>query len=237
MPAMSDVAAIDSDLLTPAAEDLAAATAAEPLPSPRKLPFGFAKRHQVLLANAEPPQLLCVTLPSLETLAEVQRYLARGICIQLVSLEEFQRTLTKTYERDSNEAMQMVEDLGGDMDLTSLANALPETEDLLEQEDDAPIIRLINALLSEAIKLNASDIHIETFENRLLVRFRIDGILREVVQPRRELAPLLVSRIKVMSKLDIAEKRVPQDGRISLRIGGREVDIRVYDCWTNKPVA
>lgn len=224
---MSDVAVIDSYQLTPDAGDPAAVTAAASSQSPRKLPFGFAKRHQVLLAHAEPPQLLCVTLPSLETLAEVQRYLARSIHIQLISLEDFQHTLTKTYERDSSEAMQMVEDLGGDMDLTSLANALPETEDLLEQEDDAPIIRLINALLSEAIKLNASDIHIETFENRLLVRFRIDGILREVVQPRRELAPLLVSRIKVMSKLDIAEKRVPQDGRISLRIGGREVDIRV----------
>ena len=97
----------------------------------------------------------------------------------------------------------------------------------MEQEDDAPIIRLINAILGEAIKENASDIHVETFEKRLVVRFRIDGILREMVQPRRELAALLVSRIKVMAKLDIAEKRVPQDGRISLRVAGREVDIRV----------
>jgi len=97
----------------------------------------------------------------------------------------------------------------------------------LEQEDDAPIIRLINAILGEAINENASDIHIETFEKRLVIRFRVDGILREVVQPKRELAALLVSRIKVMAKLDIAEKRIPQDGRISLRVGGREVDIRV----------
>lgn len=195
-------------------------------PGMRKLPFGFAKRHQILLAG-DASTLLCVTLPGVEIIAEVQRCLGNTVRLHIVSLEDFQHALAKTYERDSSEAMQMVEDLGGDMDLTSLANAMPETEDLLEQEDDAPIIRLINALLSEAIKLNASDIHIETFENRLLVRFRIDGILREVVQPRRELAPLLVSRIKVMSKLDIAEKRIPQDGRISLRIGGREVDIRV----------
>ena len=123
--------------------------------------------------------------------------------------------------------MQMVEGLGDDMDLTSLANAVPETEDLLEQEDDAPIIRLINAILTEAVKTNASDVHIETFEKQLVVRFRVDGVLREIVQPKRALAPLLVSRIKVMAKLDIAEKRVPQDGRISLRVGGREVDIRV----------
>lgn len=121
----------------------------------------------------------------------------------------------------------MVEDMGDELDLASLADSVPETEDLLEQEDDAPIIRLINALLAEAIRENASDIHIETFERELLVRFRVDGVMREVVRPKRELAPLLVSRIKVMARLDIAEKRVPQDGRISLRIGGREVDVRV----------
>src|SRR5690625_5642793 len=113
------------------------------------------------------------------------------------------------------------------MDLASLAEALPETSDLLEQEDDAPIIRLINALLQEAIREDASDIHIETFERRLLVRMRVDGVLREVLAPRRELAPLLVSRIKVMARLDIAEKRLPQDGRMTVRLGGREVDVRV----------
>ena len=104
---------------------------------------------------------------------------------------------------------------------------MPEAEDLMDQEDDAPIVRLINALLSEAIRVSASDIHIEAFEKKLSVRLRVDGQLREIVQPRRELAPLLVSRIKVMAKLDIAEKRIPQDGRISLRLAGREVDVRV----------
>ncbi|MGA5989016.1 GspE/PulE family protein, partial [Escherichia coli] len=89
------------------------------------------------------------------------------------------------------------------------------------------IVRLINALLSEAIRVGASDIHIESFEKKLSVRLRVDGQLREIVQPRRELAPLLVSRIKVMARLDIAENRIPQDGRISLRLAGREVDVRV----------
>jgi general secretion pathway protein E len=121
----------------------------------------------------------------------------------------------------------MVEDLGDELDLASLADSVPETEDLLDQEGDAPIIRLINAVLAEAIRENASDIHLETFERDLVIRFRVDGVMREVVKPKRALAPLLVSRIKVMAKLDIAEKRVPQDGRISLRIGGREVDVRV----------
>jgi general secretion pathway protein E len=118
-------------------------------------------------------------------------------------------------------------DLGDEDDLSSIAQQLGEPEDLMDSEDDAPIIRLINALFTEAVKMNASDIHIEPFESRLRVRFRIDGVLREVLQPKRALAPLLVSRIKVMAKLDIAEKRIPQDGRISLKIAGRAVDIRV----------
>ena len=123
--------------------------------------------------------------------------------------------------------MTMVEGLDEEDDLLAAAQQLPEPSDLIDSDDDAPIIRLINALLTQAVKDNASDIHIEPFENRLVVRFRVDGVLREVLQTRRAVAPLVVSRIKVMSKLDIAEKRVPQDGRISLRIAGRGVDVRV----------
>ncbi|MBF3130526.1 GspE family T2SS ATPase variant XcpR, partial [Pseudomonas aeruginosa] len=141
--------------------------------------------------------------------------------------DAFNQALAASYQHDSSAAMQLAEDLGGSLDLAALADQVPETEDLMEQEDDAPIIRLINAILGEAIRENASDIHLETFEKRLVVRFRVDGVLREVLEPKRELAALLVSRIKVMARLDIAEKRIPQDGRISLRVGGREVDIRV----------
>src|SRR5207302_7759130 len=99
-------------------------------------------------------------------------------------------------------------------DLAQLAQELPDKADLLDSEDDAPIIRLINAVLTQAVKENASDIHIEPFENRLVIRFRVDGVLREVLQSKRAVAPLVVSRVKVMSRLDIAEKRLPQDGRI-----------------------
>src|SRR5690606_6880023 len=150
----------------------------------------------------------------------------RSLALRPLSGEEFERALAAAYQHDSA-SMQLAEDIGGSLDLAAMAEQVPETEDLLEQEDDAPIIRLINAILGEAIKENASDIHLETFEKRLVVRFRVDGILREVLEPKRELAALLVSRVKVMARLDIAEKRVPQDGRISLRVGGREVDIRV----------
>jgi len=193
-----------------------------------RLPFIFAKKQGVVLRyDAGEFQVLYRSGLSPQAFAEVNRVTQGQVRFRQVDEAEFEAALGTAYQNDSAEAMQMVEGLGDDMDLASLANSVPETEDLLEQEDDAPIIRLINAILTEAVKASASDIHIETFEKQLVVRFRVDGILSEVVKPKRELAPLLVSRIKVMSKLDIAEKRIPQDGRISLRVGGREVDIRV----------
>lgn len=208
-------------------ESLPSATPqAAPL-KPQRLPFNFAKRHGVLIDPAEPSKVLCLSDVQPIILAETRRYLGSPIQFELTEPELFQEKLSQAYENSSDETIQMVEGLGDDMDLASLAESVPETEDLLEQEEDAPIIRLINALLTEAVKVGASDIHIETFEKRLVVRFRVDGVLQEMVQPKRALAPLLVSRIKVMARLDIAEKRVPQDGRISLRVAGREVDIRV----------
>ena len=104
---------------------------------------------------------------------------------------------------------------------------LPAIEDLLETADDAPIIRMLNALLTQAARDGASDIHIEPYERHSSVRFRVDGTLREVVQPNRALHAALISRLKIMAELDIAERRLPQDGRISLRIGTRAVDVRV----------
>ena len=199
-------------------------------PEARLLPFSFARRFGAAITNGGADgglEVVCRGAPSLTTLAEVRRFAGQPVRLRLVEEAEFEEVLNAAYARDASEARRMVEDMGDELDLASLANAVPETEDLLEQEDDAPIIRLINALLAEAIRENASDIHIETFEKDLLVRFRVDGVMREVVHPKRQLAPLLVSRIKVMARLDIAEKRIPQDGRIGLRIGGREVDVRV----------
>ena len=198
-------------------------------PSPqRRLPFAFARRHGVFLLERDGAASLCLREgAALTAVQEAQRVVGARLAWQWLAQDAFEQALGAAYQHDSSATMLMVEGLGNDLDLASLADQIQETEDLLEQEDDAPIIRLINAILGEAIAENASDIHIETFEKRLVIRFRVDGILREVVQPKRELAALLVSRIKVMAKLDIAEKRIPQDGRISLRVGGREVDIRV----------
>jgi general secretion pathway protein E len=159
--------------------------------------------------------------------AEVRRFLGQPFKPKLIDVNKFEDILTNAFQRDSSAAKQLMEDIGNESDLFALAEELPETEDLLENEDDAPIIKLINAMLGEAIKEGASDIHVETFETQLVVRFRVDGVLREILRPHRKMASMLVSRIKVMAKLDIAEKRVPQDGRITLRIAGRAVDVRV----------
>mgnify|MGYP005837101767 CR=1 FL=1 len=199
-----------------------------PVNSKIRLPFGFAKRYGVLLQQQAEHWVLYVqpaTQP--QALLEVRRLLAEPFRVQKLDALAFEALLEASYQRDSSEAQQLMEDIGNEVDLASLAEDIQETEDLLENEDDAPIIKLINAMLGEAIKLGASDIHIETFEKALIIRFRVDGLLREVLRPHRRLSSLLVSRIKVMAKLDIAEKRVPQDGRISLRIAGRAVDVRV----------
>jgi general secretion pathway protein E len=161
-----------------------------------------------------------------EVLAELRRYFGVPLNLTRHDAAAFERLLRSLYEQ-GDDARAMVADLDGDFDLKALADNLPEPEDLAESEDDAPIIRLINALLTEAVKEGASDIHIEPFENRLVVRFRIDGVLREVLSPQKAIANAVVSRIKVMARLDIAEKRLPQDGRISLRIAGSPVDVRV----------
>lgn len=194
----------------------------------RALPFSFAKRHGVLIRelDADGGQAVYRRGTSPLSLAEARRFAGVPLAMSPVSDEEFDTLLQESYEQDSTRASQMVDGLDEEFDLTQVAQEL-EPSDLLESDDDAPIIRFINAVLTEAIKENASDVHIETYENRLGIRFRIDGIMRDVLQTRRALAPLVVSRIKVMSRLDIAEKRLPQDGRISLKIGGRAVDVRV----------
>jgi general secretion pathway protein E len=204
-------------------------TAAQETPlTPLCLPYAFAKRHGVLISQIEADRIHLLTRENFSPsiLAEVRRVTGRRISLNSASDEQFAALLAQTYEQGSDQAMAMMEGVGDELDLDQLAQTL-EPEDLMEAEDDAPIIRLINALLTEAIKINASDIHIEPFENRMRVRFRVDGMLREILKPPGNIAPLVISRIKVMARLDIAEKRVPQDGRISLRVAGRAVDVRV----------
>jgi general secretion pathway protein E len=197
--------------------------------SPQLLSFAFCKRHGVVIQKVDNGVAEAVYRAGAQpaSVAEVRRVLGMPLQLRRVDAEAFEQLLRAQYEGGTNTAMQMVGGMEDDTDLAHLAQDLPEPSDLLESDDQAPIIKLINAILTQAVKDNASDIHIEPFENRLVVRFRIDGVLREVLQSKRAVAALVVSRIKVMSKLDIAEKRLPQDGRISLRVAGRAVDVRV----------
>jgi general secretion pathway protein E len=197
----------------------------------RALPsYGYARRHGVIVTAVDEHGATVVHRPEVkpDILLEVRRALGVPLRLEMLPAAEFDPLLRRHFEGGGGAAMAGA---GGDFDngpdLKSLADELPEPTDLLESADDAPIIRLINGILTEAIRENASDIHIEPFEHRLVVRFRVDGQLREVLAPAKGIAAPVVSRIKVMAKLDIAEKRLPQDGRIGLKIAGRPVDVRV----------
>jgi general secretion pathway protein E len=188
------------------------------------LAYSYARKHGVLLRpGAGGVECLHRAGVALDALLEVQR-IAPGAVFQPMTDEAFDAALSATYSGSAGAAADFEI---SETDLVALADSAAAVDDLLDTRDDSPVIRLINALLLEAIKEGASDVHVETQEKRLVVRFRVDGVLRDMLEPQRALAPLLVSRIKVMAKLDIAEKRVPQDGRVTLRIGGHDVDARV----------
>lgn len=186
---------------------------------------GSGEEGRLQIAVREPADLGAVQ--------EVRRLAGTPLDIRRCSASEFEALIQRIYEAGDQQARQVAEDLGEDLDLSRMVEDLPEPEDLMESEDDAPIIRLINAVLTQAVREGASDVHIEPFEERLSIRFRVDGVLREVMAPARRLAGLITSRVKVMARLDIAEKRLPQDGRIGLRVAGRPVDVRVSTLPSN----
>lgn len=162
-----------------------------------------------------------------EALSELRRHCPQPVSLRVLSPQAFQERLAEAFNEGGEGGVRVADDLADMDDLANLLEEMPELEDLMEAEEDAPVIRLINTLLTQALRENASDLHFEMFETRATVRFRVDGLLRDVLEPKRGLHAALVSRIKVMAGLDIAEKRLPQDGRIALRIAGRPVDVRV----------
>jgi general secretion pathway protein E len=198
-------------------------------PLPPRPPYGFARRHGATVTGWRDGRAVIAHRPGVapEVFAELRRLCAAPLLLEPHDEAGFERLLRALYGEGGEGATAAAAADLGEADLAALADSLPEPQDLLESEDDAPIIRLINALLTEAVRQGASDIHIEPFESRLVVRFRVDGVLREVLSPQKAVAPAVVSRIKVMARLDIAERRLPQDGRIALRIAGRPVDVRV----------
>ncbi len=193
----------------------------------RPLPYAFARTHQLLLEDdGHTLTLWHSDAPDLSAWSEVTRRHAVQ-SFEYTDKATLAKRISEAYAQADSNAAAVVSEVESDADLTRMMQELPAVEDLLEAADDAPIIRMLNALLTQAARDGASDIHIEPYERHSSVRFRVDGTLREVVQPNRALHAALISRLKIMAELDIAEKRLPQDGRISLRLGQRAIDVRV----------
>ena len=191
------------------------------------LPYAFARTSQLLIEDdGHEPLLWHGPSPDWQALSEVQRRHAVQRW-QMLDAGTLAHRISAAYSQGESSAALVVSEVESDADLSRMMQELPAVEDLLETADDAPIIRMLNALLTQAARDGASDIHIEPYERHSSVRFRVDGDLREVVQPNRALHAALISRLKIMADLDIAEKRLPQDGRISLRLGTRAIDVRV----------
>lgn len=197
----------------------------------RLLPYAFARDYSVLASRDSDGDTAQIELTvSKQTnphaITEAGRRFGR-VRLKVIPHAELLEVIAKAYAGSGGDAADVVGEVESDLDLAKLMQEMPAIEDLLESADDAPVIRMINALLTQALREGASDIHIEPFEQISVVRFRVDGALRDVVRPKKAIHASLISRIKIMAQLDIAEKRLPQDGRITLRIGGKPVDVRV----------
>ena len=195
-----------------------------------KVPINYAKKNRLLpLAGDGLVVTVAIADPAnYEALDDLHVLFGKTIAAVVAPAEVIAEAINHAYDQASTTTAQ---DLMIDLDeerLDLVASELAsEPRDLLEADDAAPIIKLVNGLLSQAVKDRASDIHIEVFERDLVVRFRVDGMLYDVLSPPKRFHAAITSRVKVMSGLNIAEKRLPQDGRIRVRIAGRDIDIRV----------
>lgn len=199
------------------------------------VPYTFAKTQGVLPWREADDSVVALMRSdaSVDAVQEIRRVLNKKrinkkLVLEEVSPERFAEALARAYNvSDESSALALNDELARDADLSQLLQEMPGGEDLLDNDAQAPVIRMINALLLQALREQVSDIHFEPYEARSVVRFRLDGMLRDIIEPPRALHAALVSRLKIMASLDIAEKRLPQDGRITLRLGGKSVDVRV----------
>jgi general secretion pathway protein E len=192
---------------------------------PPVLPYAFAKRFGVVVTGSD-DNAVHIGLRQGDdprVLAEVRRLVGRPLAIDIVEPAGFDRLLSGNYALGGFTTAA----IDGSDELGLLVDNIPSADDLLDTQDDAPIIRLINGLIAEAARQGVSDIHIEPYEGALIVRMRADGQLTERHRLPAKVAGMVVSRIKVMARLDIAERRLPQDGRIGLTLGGKSLDVRV----------
>ena len=193
---------------------------------PLDIPYGFARRHGVVVTGIDPLVIALREGGDPRILVEVRRHLGRSFEVGLVDKTGFEKHLSERYAMNGA-AAAMAGSIGIGDELDLIASDLPTADDLLDSADDAPAIRLINGIIAEAARQGVSDIHIEPYETGLVVRMRMDGVLTETLRMPPHVAPVVVSRIKVMARLDIAERRIPQDGRIGLSLGGKLLDVRV----------
>jgi len=194
------------------------------------LPYTYAQQYRVLLMEYEADRddtAYYSRLPPLPVINEIQRATDRAVKFRKVPEDHLKDALITIYQDKSSKELSNVSGLGSQIGSSPLDEIISETIDVLDQEDEAPIIKLISSILSEATREGASDIHFSSDEKIFNIKFRIDGKLREVASIERKFAPLIVSRIKVMAKLDIAEKRIPQDGRTSILSGGKDIELRI----------
>ncbi|MDC0185716.1 ATPase, T2SS/T4P/T4SS family [Gammaproteobacteria bacterium] len=191
------------------------------------LPYDYVKANKIIaLKEGSDYKIFSQEALSIETYQELKRYLDIDFIIETCTPDHFNALLTKVFSSD--DASNLISDeLNDSFDLRSFASSIAPTEDLLSGNNDAPIIKLINGVISQAIKKRASDIHFEPYESEFIIRYRIDGILQEVLSQDARIAPLIISRLKIISRLDISERRLPQDGRVSLSMGSKNVDVRV----------
>ena len=192
------------------------------------IPINFAKQYTLIPLRERDGMAVIATADPLDfyALDDVRMLLGMDVEPAVARPQAILDAINLVYQRESGAAEQMMGGLG-EQDLGALASELEEPQDLLDSADEAPIIRLINSLLYQAVKDRASDVHIEPFEKDLVVRYRIDGILYEILRPPKRLQSSIASRVKIMSGLNIAEKRLPQDGRIRIKIAGKDIDIRL----------
>tara|TARA_B100000767_G_scaffold143529_2_gene135505 strand:- start:528 stop:2030 length:1503 start_codon:yes stop_codon:yes gene_type:complete len=190
-------------------------------------PYDFVKENEVIASLGENGYEVISTKMITENLYhEIERFLETGFVFKICDPSQFNELLTNSFSINSASS-DISEELTDEFDLQTFAGSISATEDLLSGSNDTPIIKLINGIISQAVKNRASDIHFEPYEDKLVVRFRVDGILKEILQQDSKISSVLISRIKIISGLDISERRLPQDGRVSLSLGDKNIDVRV----------
>lgn len=195
----------------------------------RRIPYQFAAKNGVIALQIDADMALIAVCDGFSPFAisDIRRVFGLPVAVRKLGKDEFNETLEHAYATGTEGAADFMEDIGKEGNLNALASDIPRSADLLDGGDIAPVIRLVNALLAQAAKERASDIHFDVFETKFIIKMRVDGALREALCPPKASHPLVISRLKVMAGLDIAEKRLPQDGRFSLKLAGRSIDARL----------